>query len=165
MSTDPSIAAPSATPSATPAVTSPCPHTPTCPPPVCLPPSLRPVASPSASPSAKPPGKQDPATDKSNLTGYQTSTGTIDAFAGAMTDSGDGVHLVKQRTPRFEGWNLAPLAGVPVVGLMFTNRFNTIADTWRDSAGILGDVLRRDADKVTLSASNYRQAEQANRKK
>ncbi|GAA1735379.1 hypothetical protein [Nonomuraea bangladeshensis] len=93
-----------------------------------------------------------------------TSTAPIDSFAGAMTDSGDAVHLIKQRTPRFEGWNLAPLAGLPVVGLMFTNRFNTIADTWSDSARILGDLLRKDATKVALSAHNYRLAEQANRK-
>ncbi|MCK2221301.1 hypothetical protein MF672_046985 [Actinomadura sp. ATCC 31491] len=142
-------------------VTSACPHTPTCPPPVCLPPSLRPAASPSSAPK---PVKQDPGSDRSNLPGYESRTGSIDAFAGVMTDSARGVHLVKQRTPRFEGWNLAPLAGVPVVGLMFTDRFNRIADTWSDSARILGDVLHRDAGKVTLSAGNYRAAEQANGK-
>ncbi|MEW9546966.1 hypothetical protein [Nonomuraea sp. NPDC050783] len=129
---------------------------------MCLPPSLRATASPSPSPSAsgKPPAGQAPG-DRSNLPGYAALTSGIDAFAGTMNDSAQGVHLTKQRTPRFEGWNLAPLAGVPVVGLMFTNRFNTITDTWSDSARLLSDMLRRDAGKVTRSAANYRQAEHA----
>ncbi|MFD2355678.1 hypothetical protein ACFSTC_50015 [Nonomuraea ferruginea] len=42
---------------------------------------------------------------------------------------------------------------------MFVNRLNTISDTWRDSAGILRDVLRTDAAKVSRAAANYRQAE------
>ncbi|QYC38711.1 hypothetical protein Nocox_05420 [Nonomuraea coxensis DSM 45129] len=96
---------------------------------------------------------------------YETRTHSIDAFAETMTGSATGVQGVRQRTPRFEGWNLAPLAGVPVVGLMFTDRFNTIADTWNDSAGILSDVLHKDAGRVTLSAHHYRQAELASRTK
>lgn len=131
---------------------SPCPHTPACPPPVCLPPSLRPRAATAT------PVHHDPA-GGTNLPGYETRTGHIDGFAGTMSGTADGVGLVRERTPRFEGWNLAPLAGVPVIGLMFVNRLNTISDTWRDSAGILRDVLRTDAAKVGRAAANYRQAE------
>jgi hypothetical protein len=70
-----------------------------------------------------------------------------------------GVHLVKDQTPRFEGWNLVPLAGVPLVGRMFVGRYNRVSDTWRDSAGILHNVLRADSDKVARAAQNYRNAE------
>lgn len=72
-----------------------------------------------------------------------------------MDDSATGVDTVKQWTPRFEGWNLAPMAGIPIVGLMFVSRLNTIADTWRDSAGILTEVLRTDSGKVSKAADNY----------
>ncbi|MGN9786407.1 hypothetical protein ACTMTF_33625 [Nonomuraea sp. ZG12] len=82
-------------------------------------------------------------------------------FAGTMDDSATGVDTVRQRTPRFEGWNLAPMAGVPIVGLMFVGRFNTITDTWRDSAGILTEVLRTDSGKVSKAADNYVAAQRA----
>ncbi len=139
---------------------SPCPHAPKCPPPVCLPPSLRLTATPSAGPRPspdKPAGNGSG--DKSNLPGYETRTGSIDAFAGSMSGAAQGVNLVKERTPRFEGWNLVPLAGVPLVGRMFVGRYNTISDTWRDSAGILRGVLDKDSEKVTRAAQNYRNAE------
>ncbi|WP_188191140.1 hypothetical protein [Nonomuraea sp. SYSU D8015] len=76
-----------------------------------------------------------------------------------MSGAAQGVNLVKERTPRFEGWNLVPLAGVPLVGRMFVGRYNTISDTWRDSAGILRGVLDKDSEKVTRAAQNYRNAE------
>ncbi|MFI7454724.1 hypothetical protein ACIBQX_45135 [Nonomuraea sp. NPDC049714] len=82
-------------------------------------------------------------------------------FAGTMDDSATGVDTVRQWTPRFEGWNLAPMAGVPIVGLMFVGRFNTITDTWRDSAGILTEVLRTDSGKVSKAADNYVAAQRA----
>ncbi|PZG17901.1 hypothetical protein [Nonomuraea aridisoli] len=75
-----------------------------------------------------------------------------------MHSTATGVDLTGNRTPRFEGWNLAPLAGVPLIGLMFVGRLNTIADTWRDTSGILSNVLRDDSDKITRSAANYRAA-------
>jgi hypothetical protein len=78
-----------------------------------------------------------------------------------MDDSATGVDTVKQWTPRFEGWNLTPMAGIPIVGLMFVNRFNIIADTWRDSAGILTEVLRTDSGKVFRAADNYVAAERS----
>ncbi|MFG1941923.1 hypothetical protein [Nonomuraea sp. NPDC048826] len=136
-----------------PALTSPCPHAPGCPPPVCLPPALLPTtaAGTRTTPVRDPGG--------SGQSGYESAIGYLDSFAGTMTEAAEGVGLVRQRTPRFEGWNLAPLAGMPVVGLMFVNRFNTIADTWSDSAGILRDVLVTDAGKISRSALNYRRAE------
>ncbi|SDH82421.1 hypothetical protein SAMN05421869_103341 [Nonomuraea jiangxiensis] len=75
-----------------------------------------------------------------------------------MDGAGQGVHQVNQRTPRFEGWNLAPLVGVPIVGLWFVGRYNNIADTYRDSATILGNLLKNDSTKLITSAANYRAA-------
>ncbi|MFI7616275.1 hypothetical protein E1286_11145 [Nonomuraea terrae] len=75
-----------------------------------------------------------------------------------MQSTATGVNLAGNRTPRFEGWNLAPLAGMPQIGLRFVGRLNAIADTWRDSTGILGNVLRDDSDKIIKSAANYRAA-------
>lgn len=129
-------------------LTSPCPHTPACPPPVCLPEALRTAPPPATT------GGTDPS-------GYESTISHIDGFAGTLTEAAEGVGLVRQRTPRFEGWNLVPLAGVPAVGLLFAGRFNAIADTWDDSAGILSDVLLTDSGKVGRSAANYRQAESA----
>lgn len=94
--------------------------------------------------------------------GYETDAGYVRKFAGTMDGSATGVDAVRQRTPRFEGWNLSPMAGVPVVGLMFVNRLNTIADTWRDSAGILSEVLRTDSGKIYQAADNYVAAARAN---
>lgn len=124
-------------------LTSPCPHQPPCPPPVCLPQTLRAPAKPVPSPGE----------------GYETEIGYIEGFAGTMGDTAESVRQVSQRTPRFAGWNLVPLAGVPVIGLAFVNRLNTIADTWIDSAGILDDLLRTDSARIARSAANYRQAE------
>ncbi|MFF0248497.1 hypothetical protein ACWEU6_07595 [Streptosporangium sandarakinum] len=78
-----------------------------------------------------------------------------------MSDSATGVDAVRQWTPRFEGWHLAPVAGVPVVGLLFVDRLNAVADTWRDSAGILSDVLHKDNGRLFRTADNYVAAEQA----
>ncbi len=120
---------------------SPCPHTPKCPPPGCLPQSLR--RPPATAALGGPPG------------GYDVDAGYVRKFANTMDGSATGVDLLKQHTPRFEGWNLVPLAGVPIVGLMFVGRFNTIADTWQDSARILADVLRTDSGRVSRAADNY----------
>ncbi|MEV0591874.1 hypothetical protein [Nonomuraea cavernae] len=94
--------------------------------------------------------------------GYGVHTTYLKSFAGTMGTSADGVDVVKQSAPRFDGWNLVPLAGVPIIGLPFVGRFNTIADTWRDSAGVLVDVLRADSGKVSRAADNYHAAETAN---
>ncbi|MEV0617192.1 hypothetical protein AB0I81_27990 [Nonomuraea sp. NPDC050404] len=88
--------------------------------------------------------------------------GSIDRFAGTMSGTAQGVSQLKEHTPRFDGMDLAPLAGVPIVGLMFVSRFNRISDTWKDSAGILQNVLKADSDKVTKAAQNYRAAERPN---
>ncbi|MGP3934199.1 hypothetical protein [Nonomuraea sp. KM88] len=82
-------------------------------------------------------------------------------FAGIMDMSATGVDTVKEATPRFEGSSLIPLAGMPIVGLRFVSRFNTITDTWKDSAGILSEVLHTDSGKVSRAADNYVAAERA----
>ncbi|MEV4084651.1 hypothetical protein ACGFJC_18025 [Nonomuraea fuscirosea] len=151
---------PSQAPVPAPAVTvvSPCPHTPTCPPPACLPPSLRPSASPAPSQptSSKPASGQKGDGAKG---GYEAVAGSIDKFAGSISGAAQGVNQVKEYTPRFEGVDLAPLAGVPLVGLMFVNRFNRISDSWKDSAGILHNLLQTDSGKIAMAANNYRNAE------
>ncbi|MEV5889891.1 hypothetical protein [Nonomuraea fuscirosea] len=136
-------------------VVSPCPHVPKCPPPACLPPALRPSPSPSPSPSKPAPSQKGDGTKG----GYEAVAGSIDKFAGSISGAAQGVNQVKEYTPRFEGMDLAPLAGVPLVGLMFVNRFNRISDSWKDSAGILHNVLRTDSGKITMAARNYRDAE------
>ncbi|TDD12824.1 hypothetical protein E1292_00780 [Nonomuraea deserti] len=136
---------------------SPCPHTPACPPPICLPSSLRTPSTPAATPEPT----QPPGTSSGSHDGYETSAKYVRKFAGTMDASATGVDTVKEATPRFEGWDLVPLAGVPIVGLMFVNRFNTITDTWKDSAGILSEVLRTDSGKVSRAADNYVAAERA----
>ncbi|MFE3455804.1 hypothetical protein ACFXJ8_43565 [Nonomuraea sp. NPDC059194] len=78
-----------------------------------------------------------------------------------MDASATGVHQLKEHTPIFEGANLAPLAGIPIVGLLFVSRFNNISNTWRDSAGILGKVLTEDSGKMFRSADIYIAAEKA----
>ncbi|MGP4096147.1 hypothetical protein [Nonomuraea sp. KM90] len=151
---------PSGTPTPSPSLVSPCPHSPKCPPPVCLPPSLRPTTAPTnANEPANASRERENPGGSSDLPGYETQAGYLDAFAGAMSATAQGVGLVRDRTPRFEGWNLAPLAGVPIVGLAFVGRFNRISDTWGDSAGILHGVLAADSGKITRSAQNYRNAE------
>ncbi|GAA2356580.1 hypothetical protein [Nonomuraea africana] len=95
------------------------------------------------------------------MPGYEVQAGYVRKFAGTMGTSATGVDEIKQHIPRFEGWNLVPLAGVPVIGLAFVGRFNSIADLWCDSAGILGEVLRKDSDKVCRAADNYVAAEKA----
>lgn len=138
---------------------SPCPHTPACPPPACLAPGLRPK------PETAAPGRPAPAPDASGsggpAGGYNVDAGYVRKFAGAMDGSATGVDSIKQHTPRFDGWNLVPLAGVPIIGLAFVGRFNAIADTWQDSARILADVLRTDSGKVSRAADHYVAAAQA----
>ncbi|MGW0801889.1 hypothetical protein [Nonomuraea sp. NPDC002799] len=98
---------------------------------------------------------------KSNLTGYEIEIGILDTFGGTLASTGRGVHMIKERVPRFEGWNLVPLAGVPAVGQMFVGRFNTIADVWSDTLGILGNTLTKDGGRITTVAANYRAAHPA----
>lgn len=87
--------------------------------------------------------------------------GRIRTFADTVNGSADVVETLGRNTPRFEGWNLAPLAGVPLVGLLFVNRCNVIADTWADCTGVLSEVLRGDGSKLHRAADNYIAAEQA----
>ncbi|MEU8247152.1 hypothetical protein [Nonomuraea sp. NPDC048916] len=143
------------------AMVSPCPHTPGCPPPVCLAPGLRPQGTTwsTARPVHRPVDPDHPGGPATG--GYDVHTGYVKSFAGVMGASADGVEVVERQTPRFEGWNLVPLAGIPIVGVPFAGRFNTIADTWRDSAGILADMLRTDSGKVSRAADNYHAAETA----
>ncbi|MEV4892476.1 hypothetical protein AB0K48_24160 [Nonomuraea sp. NPDC055795] len=81
---------------------------------------------------------------------------SIVSFAKVMNSSADVVGAVQSATPRFEGWNLAPVAGVPMIGLMFVGRLNTIADAWADCAGVLREVLKEDGHKLMKVAQNYR---------
>jgi hypothetical protein len=97
----------------------------------------------------------------SGLPGYEVAAGFIRKFAGTVDGSAEGVRRMKDATPRFEGGNLAPLAGVPIVGLAFVHRFNTVSDTWSGAAGILGDALRRDGETLVRAADNYVAAEKA----
>ncbi|GAA2290533.1 hypothetical protein GCM10010149_41920 [Nonomuraea roseoviolacea subsp. roseoviolacea] len=137
---------------------SPCPHTPACPPPACLPQSLR--AQPARAISAT----QRPTPDETGRGpggsgGYDVNGGYVRKFAGTMDSSATGVDTVKHWTPRFEGWQLIPMAGVPIAGLLFVDRFNTVSDTWRDCAGILSELLRADSGKVFQAADNYAAAD------
>ncbi|WP_169950617.1 hypothetical protein [Microbispora sp. H11081] len=140
-------------------VVSPCPHTPACPAGPCLPDSIRARGAPSGTPAATP----SPDGGSSGLTGYEVAVGFIRKFAATMGDSAEGVLRVKDATPRFQGWNLAPLAGVPIVGLAFVHRFNTVSDTWSGAAGILGDALRGDGETLVRAAGNYVAADKASR--
>ncbi|MFI6909410.1 hypothetical protein ACIBKY_49675 [Nonomuraea sp. NPDC050394] len=81
---------------------------------------------------------------------------SIVSFAEVMNSTADMVGVIQSATPRFEGWRLAPVAGVPMIGLMFVNRLNTIADSWADCAGILREVLKEDGHKLMKVARNYR---------
>ncbi|MEU6425890.1 hypothetical protein ABZ860_08300 [Microbispora sp. NPDC046973] len=151
-----------------PSMVSPCPHTPPCPPPgPCLPDALRvrqagtsqapklavTQAAFPAGPGGGPPGPP----------GYEVAAGFIRKFAGTVGGSADGVRRLGDATPRFQGWNLAPLAGIPIVGLAFVHRFNFVSDTWSTAAGILGDALHTDGETLVRAADNYVAAEKASK--
>ncbi|OPG02771.1 hypothetical protein B1L11_41805 [Microbispora sp. GKU 823] len=145
---------------------SPCPHTPPCPPPgPCLPDSLR--GRQAGAPQAPKPAaipvtySADPGGGSSGPPGYEVAAGFIRKFAGTVGGSADGVRRLGDATPRFQGWNLAPLAGIPIVGLTFVHRFNSVSDTWSSAAGILGDALHKDGETLVRAADNYVAAEQA----
>ncbi|MEU6407431.1 hypothetical protein [Microbispora sp. NPDC046933] len=138
---------------------SPCPHTPPCPPGPCLPDSIRGQRPGTA--SAVPASWPAPGGGSSGLPGYEVAAGFIRKFADAVGGSADGVRRLRDATPRFQGWNLTPLAGIPIVGLASVHRFNSVADTWSDAAGILGDALHRDGETLVRAADNYVAAEKA----
>ncbi|MFG1823053.1 hypothetical protein ACGFIJ_11260 [Microbispora bryophytorum] len=147
---------------------SPCPHTPPCPAGPCLPDSIRgrrpgeaAAVIPARAPARVPVRVPAPDGGSSGLPGYEVAAGFIRKFAGTVDGSAEGVRRMKDATPRFEGGNLAPLAGVPIVGLAFVHRFNTVSDTWSGAAGILGDALRRDGETLVRAADNYVAAEKA----
>ncbi|MEV4328345.1 hypothetical protein [Microbispora rosea] len=151
---------------------SPCPHTPPCPPPgPCLPDSLRvrqagtaQAPAPPAAPVTSPAGPGGgPGGGSSGLPGYEVAANFIRKFAGTVGGSADGVRRLGDATPRFQGWNLAPLAGIPIVGLTFVHRFNAVSDTWSNAAGILGDALHRDGETLVRAADNYVAAEKASK--
>ena len=68
------------------------------------------------------------------------------------------VDQLKAATPRFDGGNLAPVVGIPMIGLVFVGRLNDVADTWADCAEILRGVLEKDGGKLFKVAENYRAA-------
>ncbi|NUW33745.1 hypothetical protein HTZ77_20230 [Nonomuraea sp. SMC257] len=138
-----------------PSMVSPCPHTPACPPPACLPQSLR--AQPARAASARQAAIPDDTGRGPG--GYDVNEAFVRKFAGTMDSSATGVDTVKHWTPRFEGWQLTPMAGVPIAGLLFVDRFNIISDTWKDCAGILSGLLRTDSGKIVKAADNYAAAD------
>lgn len=163
---------------------SPCPHTPPCPPPgPCPPDSLRvrqagtqqaPQQTPQRAPQQAPQRAPQPATtpaappggrnaDAGAMPGYEVAASFIRKFAGTVGGSAEGVRRLGDATPRFQGWNLAPLAGVPIVGLTAVHRFNTVSDTWSSAAGILGDALHADGETLVRAADNYVAAEKASK--
>ncbi|MEU4327479.1 hypothetical protein [Nonomuraea dietziae] len=87
------------------------------------------------------------------------STERLMKFADLMYSCAQNVSDIRAITPRFEGWNLVPGAGLPLIGLLYYNRFNSISDTWADCARILQTVLETDSKKVADAAVNYRSAE------
>lgn len=90
--------------------------------------------------------------------GYEVSTGKIETFSHVMQLASVVMHGLERSTPRFEGWNLVPGAGVPAIGLLFVNRLNHIADTWSDCARLLRGVLEDDSKKLASVAVRYRAA-------
>ncbi|MEU7691319.1 hypothetical protein FLW53_08255 [Microbispora sp. SCL1-1] len=97
------------------------------------------------------------------MPGYEVAASFIRKFAGTVSGSADGVRRLGDATPRFQGWNLAPLAGIPIVGLTVVHRFNTISDTWSGAAAILGDALHTDGETLVRAADNYVAAEKASK--
>ncbi|MBG0815340.1 hypothetical protein [Planomonospora sp. ID82291] len=94
--------------------------------------------------------------------GYEVAAGHLEKFAGITGAAATEVQGTVDGTPRFEGWNLVPLAGVPLVGLLFVNRLNAVADTWADGAKILRETLGSDAERLMRVAATYVQVERAN---
>lgn len=100
--------------------------------------------------------------DSAPLTGgYEVDVQYARKFAKTVDDTATDVDVMKRATPRFDGWQLAPMCGVPVVAQMFIGRLNVIADTWADCAGILAGQLHADSGKVSRAVGNYVAAEQA----
>ncbi|WP_328708322.1 hypothetical protein OHB01_16975 [Microbispora hainanensis] len=97
------------------------------------------------------------------MPGYEVAASFIRKFAGTVSGSADGVRRLGDATPRFRGWSLAPLAGIPIVGLTVVHRFNTISDTWSGAAAILGDALHTDGETLVRAADNYVAAEKASK--
>jgi hypothetical protein len=93
--------------------------------------------------------------------GYTTTTGNIAEMSALMNESAGLVAQYAALTPRFEGWSLAPLGGVPLVGLAFVNRLNAVTDTWAECTGILRNVLMGNSGKLAVAAQNYAQAQKA----
>ncbi|MCG5218950.1 hypothetical protein [Streptosporangium sp. KLBMP 9127] len=93
--------------------------------------------------------------------GYEVAAGYITKLADTMDGSAATAEDLLNGTPRFEGWNLVPLAGIPLVGLPFVQRINVIADEWAFGAGILRDVLWDDSNRLYRAAGNYIAVEQA----
>jgi hypothetical protein len=123
---------------------------------VCLPEGLR--TGPPPDTARRDPDPAPPPSDAQGKLEY--SIGKIVDFAEVMDLAGDVVGQLKAETPRFEGWNLAPVAGIPAIGLMFVGRMNTISDTWSDCAGLLREVLERDGDLLFKVAENYQTVHQ-----
>lgn len=165
-STDPTyLDSPASVPSSAPVVgadpssaaLSPCPHTPACPPGPCLPAILRPVSLTTEPRSqAPPPPVPAPSADKD---GYDTALSKIVEYAGTMMNAASAVNQIKAVTPRFEGWDLIPVIGIPAIGLPFHDRFNALSDTWADCAAILRTVLEDDSEKLAEVAQKYRTVE------
>ncbi|MFD1931565.1 hypothetical protein ACFSKW_08760 [Nonomuraea mangrovi] len=120
-----------------------------------------PQANQNVTSPSRPTAPKGPSSPGNPANGYDTHAGFVRKFAGTMDSSATGVHTLKEHTPVFEGWNLVPLAGIPIVGLPFVGRFNNISNTWRDSAGILGGVLRTDSGKLFQAADVYTAADRA----
>ncbi|WP_431898391.1 hypothetical protein [Nonomuraea sp. bgisy101] len=92
--------------------------------------------------------------------GTEYDTGAITGFGRSLEMAGKSVALLGPSTPVFEGSDKFPFAGIPVVGLFFVHRFNEIAETWADCAGLLEGVLGKECEKFFQVAKNYSTTEE-----
>lgn len=119
---------------------------------MCLPPGLRDGGPPATADQ----GAIIPSSAAGD--GVEFRTDTIASFAEVMDLAANVVDQLKAATPRFDGGNLAPVVGIPMIGLVFVGRLNDVADTWADCAEILRGVLEKDGGKLFKVAENYRAA-------
>jgi hypothetical protein len=93
--------------------------------------------------------------------GYVVATDHLRIFSNGLDSVSQRCNQCKSQVPLFEGWDLVPGTGMPVVGLFFASNYNEYANVFKDALAAMAAALDVAHQKLNGVASSYAATEAA----
>lgn len=92
--------------------------------------------------------------------GFKVAADHLVNFAHAFSTAGGRYDHHIKGLPKFEGADLIPMAGLPLIGLAFAGDFNTVTDNISNAFSEMKRVTEDTGSKLVTQANTYVAAEQ-----